>query len=216
MLSNAGFECAAVLDRLYGLRAGAALSEANPDAAAGDACPAIAHADNPVDTTPMATTAQFVAAAAALLEDPGVDALLVSPIPVTPTLDDLAPDLVGSHSENIYAPGSLPQELLRLFRQTRKPMAAVRGLGPSLRRLRGHPPARRHPGVSEDRPGLPGALRLLHRLSDASPRLFAPLVAARIYDGAIRGAGKVCANIPKPASQLLQKTRHARVPPLQA
>ena len=35
-------------------------------------------------------------AAAALLDDPGVDALLVSPIPVTPALDNLAPDLVGS------------------------------------------------------------------------------------------------------------------------
>ena len=52
-----------------------------------------------------------------------MDALLVSPIPVTPTLDDLPPDLVGTHAENIYAPGSFPQELLRLFHQSRKPMA---------------------------------------------------------------------------------------------
>jgi acyl-CoA synthetase (NDP forming) len=63
-----------------------------------------------------------VAAAEAMLDDPQVDALLVSPIPVTPALDNLPPDLVGTHSETIYAAGSLPQELLRLFRQTRKPM----------------------------------------------------------------------------------------------
>ncbi len=120
VLSNAGFECGAVLDRLYALTP-AALSPGTK--ARLEAClPAIAHADNPVDATPMADTAAFVAAAEALLEDPGVDALIVSPIPVTPALDDLAPDLSGSHGENIYSPGSLAQELLRLFRATAKPV----------------------------------------------------------------------------------------------
>ena len=70
----------------------------------------------------MADTATFVAAAEAMLQDPGVDALIVSPIPVTPALDDLAPDLAGAHGENIYSPGSLAQELLRLFRHTTKPL----------------------------------------------------------------------------------------------
>jgi acyl-CoA synthetase (NDP forming) len=121
VLSNAGFECATVMDRLYDLEP-AALSQ--PTRARLREClPGIAHADNPVDATPMADTKSFVAAAAAFLDDPGVDALLVSPIPVTPALEDLPPDLAGAHAENIYAPGSLPQELLRLFAQTRKPMA---------------------------------------------------------------------------------------------
>ena len=121
VLSNAGFECATVLDRLYALEA-APLSESTR-VRLRECLPGIAHADNPVDATPMADTRSFVAAAAALLEDPGVDTLLVSPIPVTPALEDLPPDLAGIHAENIYAPGSLPQELLRLFRQSRKPMA---------------------------------------------------------------------------------------------
>jgi acyl-CoA synthetase (NDP forming) len=120
VLSNAGFECASVLDKLYAL-VPAPLSAATR-ARLRMCLPEIAHADNPVDATPMATTKQFVAAAEAMLEDPDVDALLVSPIPVTPALDNLPPDLVGTHSENIYAPGSLPQELLRLFGQTGKPM----------------------------------------------------------------------------------------------
>ena len=51
-----------------------------------------------------------------------MDALLVSPIPVTPSLDILAPDPSGAHSENIFSPGSLAQELLRLFRETEKPL----------------------------------------------------------------------------------------------
>jgi acyl-CoA synthetase (NDP forming) len=121
VLSNAGFECATVMDRLYDLEP-AVLSESTRGRLR-DCLPGIAHADNPVDATPMADTRAFVAAAAAFLEDPSVDALLVSPIPVTPTLDNLPPDLAGAHAENIYAPGSLPQELLRLFSQTRKPVA---------------------------------------------------------------------------------------------
>ncbi len=120
VLSNAGFECAAVLDKLYGLTP-AVLAE--PTLARLRAClPAIAHAANPIDATPMAETPAFVEAAAALLDDAGVDSLLVSPIPVTPSLDILAPDPFGAHSENLFSKGALAQELLRLFRATRKPL----------------------------------------------------------------------------------------------
>jgi acyl-CoA synthetase (NDP forming) len=120
VLSNAGFECSAVLDKLYGLTP-AALTE--PTLARLKAClPGIAHASNPVDATPMADTPAFVEAAAAMLDDPGVDMLLVSPIPVTPALDILAPDPYGAHSENLFSKGALAQELLRLFRATKKPV----------------------------------------------------------------------------------------------
>jgi len=120
VLSNAGFECAAVLDKLYGLTP-ARLAE--PTLGRLRSClPAIAHAANPIDATPMADTPAFVEAAAALLDDPGVDSLLVSPIPVTPSLDILAPDPFGAHSENLFSKGSLAQELLRLFRATKKPL----------------------------------------------------------------------------------------------
>lgn len=120
VLSNAGFECSAVLDKLYGLTP-AALGQAT--LARLKAClPGIAHAANPVDATPMADTPAFVAAAAAMLDDPEVDMLLVSPIPVTPALDILAPDPFGAHAENLFSKSSLAQELLRLFRATRKPV----------------------------------------------------------------------------------------------
>ncbi|MGA7991558.1 MAG: acetate--CoA ligase family protein [Thermoanaerobaculia bacterium] len=120
VLSNAGFECSAVLDKLYGLTP-AALGPAT--LARLKAClPGIAHAANPIDATPMAETPAFVEAAAALLDDPGVDSLLVSPIPVTPALDILAPDPFGAHAENLFSKASLAQELLRLFRATKKPV----------------------------------------------------------------------------------------------
>jgi acyl-CoA synthetase (NDP forming) len=120
VLSNAGFECSAVLDKLYGLMPAAF----GPSTLARlRAClPGIAHAANPVDATPMADTPAFVEAAAAILDDPEVDMLLVSPIPVTPALDILAPDPFGGHSENLFSKGALAQELLRLFRATQKPV----------------------------------------------------------------------------------------------
>ncbi len=118
IISNAGFECASVLDKLYNLRL-ATFSEVTRERLK-DCLPGIAHADNPIDATPMATTREFIQAVEAMLADPGVDALLVSPIPVTPALDNLPPDL--THSENVYAPQSLPQELLRVYRETKKPM----------------------------------------------------------------------------------------------
>ena len=122
VLSNAGFECSSVLDKLYGL-VPARLSEETKAKLAG-CLPGVAHADNPVDATPMAETRQFVAAAEAMIADDGVDALLVSPIPVTPALDNLSPDLAGgTHRENIHSPESLPSELLALFRKTGKPIA---------------------------------------------------------------------------------------------
>ncbi len=121
VLSNAGFECSAVLDKLYGLTPAGLVP---PTLARLRAClPGIAHAANPVDATPMADTPAFVEAAAALLDDPGVDMLLVSPVPVTPALDILAPDPFGAHAENLFSKSSLAQELLRLFRQTKKPVA---------------------------------------------------------------------------------------------
>jgi acyl-CoA synthetase (NDP forming) len=123
IISNAGFECSAVLDRLYDLEL-ARLSEATR-ARLREVLPGIAHTDNPVDTTPMATTEDFIAAVQALLEDEGVDSLIVSAVPVTPTLEDLAPDLSGMHPENIYSLSSFPQELIKVFSESRKPMVAA-------------------------------------------------------------------------------------------
>ena len=123
ILSNAGFECSSVLDRMYGL-VPAPLTEATK-ARLEAALPGVGHAGNPSDATPMATTEQFLAAARALVEDETTDAVLVSPVPVTPALDVLPPDLAGAHGENVHAPGSLAHGLLGLFRSTTKPIVVA-------------------------------------------------------------------------------------------
>ncbi|MDM7914304.1 MAG: acetate--CoA ligase family protein, partial [Candidatus Eisenbacteria bacterium] len=123
LISNAGFECSTAMDALYALDLASFSEETRAKLAA--CLPDIAHANNPVDATPMATTKQFVQAVEAILEDPGVDALVVSAVPVTPALNDLPPDPAGTHGENIYSLSSLPQELIRVFRATSKPVVVA-------------------------------------------------------------------------------------------
>ncbi len=119
-ISNAGFECGAVSDRLYSLEL-ADLASTTREALR--AClPDIAHAGNPVDATPMADTASFIRAVEILAGDPNVDALIVSAVPAAPMLEVLAPDLSGGHTENIFALGSLPAEIIRLSRNITKPL----------------------------------------------------------------------------------------------
>lgn len=123
IITNAGFEAAAALDRLFGLEV-AEFSKETVEALR-KRLPDIAHTENPVDATPMATTEDFIGAVEIMIEDKGVDAVVVSAVPVTPALEDLAPDLTGVHPENIYNLSSLPQEFIRLFRKSRKPIVAA-------------------------------------------------------------------------------------------
>lgn len=123
IISNAGFECSAAMDSLYRLSPAPFSKETR--SRLSECLPNVAHADNPVDATPMATTPQFIAAVEAILEDPDVDALVVSAVPVTQALNDLPPDPAGTHAENIYSLSSLPQELIRVFQRSKKPIVAA-------------------------------------------------------------------------------------------
>lgn len=123
VITNAGFECGAVSDHLYGLQ----LAEFSPAtlAAIEAVLPEIGHGANPIDCTPMTDTAHFVKVVEILAAAPEVDSLLVSAVPAAPTLDVLAPDPNGIHRENVFALQSLPAELGRVFRTTDKPVVAA-------------------------------------------------------------------------------------------
>jgi len=123
VITNAGFEAGAVTDHLYHLKL-SEFSEATRTRLS-EVLPEIAHTGNPVDATPMTDTKAFVAAVRAIAEAPEVDALIVSAVPATPALDILAPDLSGRHDENIFSMHSLPGELIRLSRESSKPMVFV-------------------------------------------------------------------------------------------
>ncbi|GMV38668.1 MAG: hypothetical protein AMXMBFR64_03840 [Myxococcales bacterium] len=123
VLSNAGFECSSAMDALGGLEVARLCEETRARLAAQ--LPPMAHADNPIDATPMATTEQFVGALEALVADPGVDVVVVSAVPVTPALDVLPRDPLGRHGEDVEAAGSLPNRIAGVVASTRKPVVAA-------------------------------------------------------------------------------------------
>lgn len=123
ILSNAGFECSTVMDALGNLE----LAEFDPATRAvlDDALPAFAHRDNPVDATPMAPTPAYARASAAILACAGVDAAILSAVPVTPALETLAAVADGSHREDLMAGTSLGRQWVDIVTTSRKPVVAV-------------------------------------------------------------------------------------------
>ena len=123
VISNAGFECSAISDHLYGLE----LAPFSPETRAQleAVLPVIAHCDNPIDCTPMTRTEGYAAAARILAEADEVDALIVSAVPAAPSIDILAPDFTGTHDENVFGMHSLPMEIARIFREIDKPMVVT-------------------------------------------------------------------------------------------
>jgi len=119
ILSEAGFECSIAADRLGGLEL-AAFAPATVERLA-DALPTgFIDVHNPVDATPAISTADYGRAVAAVIDDPGVDCVLVSSVAATPSLNNLAasPD----HGEDIEREDSYPRIMIRLFATTGKPV----------------------------------------------------------------------------------------------
>ncbi len=127
IMSNAGFECSTVTDALSGLEL--ATFDAAVRGALDDALPGFAHRDNPVDATPMAGTAAYAAAVEAIVASDGVDAAIVSAVPVTPALDNL-PAEPGRHGEDLAGEASQASEFVRILRAADKPAVVVVDSGP--------------------------------------------------------------------------------------
>jgi len=119
VLSNAGFECTAAADKLYGLEL-ASLSPSTRERLRRLLPTGIVDVHNPVDATPVTPTETYVGCVEALVDDPDVDALVVAGVPATPYLEDLARG--EGHGEDISRETSLPSRLIRIFRATSKPI----------------------------------------------------------------------------------------------
>jgi acyl-CoA synthetase (NDP forming) len=119
VLSNAGFECTAAADKLYGLEL-ATFSPQTRERLQRLLPTGIVDVHNPVDATPVTPTENYVGCVEALLDDPGIDALVVAGVPATPYLEDLARG--EGHGEDISRETSLPSRLIRIFRATQKPI----------------------------------------------------------------------------------------------
>lgn len=130
-VSNAGFECVAMADRLGSLTL----------APWSDACVArltevmraariegLVDVHNPLDLTPMAGDAAYEDAVRAVLDDSEVDLGVVGCVPLTPALDSLAPGL--GHREDTAHPASVASRLARVFAEVRKPWVVIVDGGP--------------------------------------------------------------------------------------
>jgi acyl-CoA synthetase (NDP forming) len=119
VLSNAGFECTAAADTLFGMEL-AALAPRTRERLAALLPPGIVDVHNPLDATPITPTDRYAAMAQAMADDPGADVVLVAGVPATPFLDTL-PRGEG-HREDVEGEGGLATRLAAVFRATEKPV----------------------------------------------------------------------------------------------
>ena len=122
IMSNAGFEATVASDFLGNLKL-AQFSETTQNAIK-DALPgAFVDVHNPIDTTPQCDTKGFAKIIQAVVDDPNVDVIVASPTPPTPYLNTLP--LGEGHNEDITREDSMPSELIKIFKSTKKPIIAV-------------------------------------------------------------------------------------------
>lgn len=126
LISNAGFECVIMSDSLGEGRERLRLARWSQATAAR--IEAALHplgidrlqdVRNPLDITPVADDATFAEAAAAVLADPGVDAAVLSPLPMSAALNSL--ETAGHHGEDLTRRGALGPRLVELVGGTHKP-----------------------------------------------------------------------------------------------
>ncbi|HEX2694131.1 MAG TPA: CoA-binding protein [Acidobacteriota bacterium] len=126
LVSNAGFECVIMADSLGSDGERLELAGFSPETVARIAAALrplgidrLQDVHNPLDVTPVADDAAFTGCAEAVLEDPGVDCAVISPVPMTPAMRTLAPSAEGG--AGILDPESFAQRVVTLFRRTDKP-----------------------------------------------------------------------------------------------
>jgi len=130
-ISNAGFECVALADRLGDLRL-ASFADATRarltrvlEAARIET---LVDLHNPLDLTPMAADAAYDEAVAAVLDDDHVDVAVVGCVPLTGALNTLPQG--DGHGEDVARPDSVASRFARLFASHPKPWVVAVDGGP--------------------------------------------------------------------------------------
>lgn len=125
LISNAGFECVTMADNLVNDQI-FELAELSPKTVERISklletlgIHRLQDVRNPLDTTPVANDAVFADCVLAMLEDENVDCAVVSPVPMTPSMQTLVPGRF--HQENLYHPNSIAMRLIDVFQKTDKP-----------------------------------------------------------------------------------------------
>jgi acyl-CoA synthetase (NDP forming) len=125
LISNAGFECVTMADNLKNdLEFELAELSKSTIRKIGELMESLGihrlqDVHNPLDTTPLADDRVFSECVRVLLEDSHVDCAIVSPVPMSPSMQTLVPGRF--HEENLYHPQSIVMRLIEVFHQTKKP-----------------------------------------------------------------------------------------------
>lgn len=119
IVSNAGFECTVAADQLFGLKL-AQYTDATRKTLEGIMPAAIVSVRNPLDCTPGTPTDKFLQMIEAVAEDENTDCVIASPLPLSPFLNTLPAG--PGHNEDITREDSVPSGLIRIARQTQKPL----------------------------------------------------------------------------------------------
>ncbi len=134
-VSNAGYESVGIADNIlgedyrlemasFGQKTRAALAETLDVANLS----ALTDVNNPLDITPMASEDVYEQVIATLLADPGVDAVVVAIVPLTPLLHTLPDEFVPT--ESFTADQSIINRIARLNGRSLKPLVMVVDSGP--------------------------------------------------------------------------------------
>ena len=127
VLSNAGFECTAAGDALFGMEL-APLATATRARVAELLPEGIVDVHNPVDATPITPTDKYVGLAEALAADRSVDVVVVAGVPATPFQNTLARG--EGHREDVEGEEGQATRLSSFFRATSKPVVFSVDSGP--------------------------------------------------------------------------------------
>jgi acyl-CoA synthetase (NDP forming) len=125
IISNAGFECVTMADNLKNdqefqlAKLSRKTEKKITDILEAQGITRLQDINNPLDTTPVADDAVFADCVLAMLEDENVDCAIVSPVPMTPSMQTLVPGRF--HEENVYHPNSIAMRLIDVFNNTDKP-----------------------------------------------------------------------------------------------
>ena len=133
-ISNAGFETVGMADTIHGPRYQVEMATLGVEAVRRirqaleqSQLSSLVAVRNPLDVNPMADERVYEEAILAMLDDPGVDAVVASVVPFTPQLRTTPSEL--------RVDAGLARRLPELFRQADKPMVVVIDAGPPYDQL---------------------------------------------------------------------------------
>ncbi|OGO57698.1 MAG: hypothetical protein A2Z32_06585 [Chloroflexi bacterium RBG_16_69_14] len=130
-ITNAGFECVAIADNLDPLELA---GFDGPTAAritevlARQGIDGVVDLHDPLDLTPMAGAAAYEDIVRTVLDDDGIDLVVVGVVPFTVELETLAAG--AGHDEDVGAPDGIAARLAGLWASSTKPWVAVVDAGP--------------------------------------------------------------------------------------